>query len=242
MEFWQELREIAVTFIGDDDGGARLGDEKIGARNANVRCQEFLAQDLARFGDEVCGLVENAALRKLRVRLAEAPFDFSDGQMNGRRDDVARRFVLKLNEIFAKIGFDDFKPCLFEMIVEVDFLRHHGLALGDEARIGRAADIEDDRARVFRRCGPMHFGARGRCIFLIDVEVVVEVREGVILDVAGEDVAQAIQLAVEYAPAPPFDSGRPETAPARVLARVQRIYGQGMPERLAAAEKAGALV
>ena len=61
-------------------------------------------------------------------------------------------------------------------------------------------------------------------------------------EIAGEDVAQAIQLAVEYAPAPPFNSGRPETAPARVLERVQRIYGQGMDERLAAAEKAAALV
>lgn len=61
-------------------------------------------------------------------------------------------------------------------------------------------------------------------------------------EIAGEDVAQAIQLAVEYAPAPPFNSGRPETAPAKVLERVQRIYGQGMDERLAAAEKAAALL
>jgi cyclohexyl-isocyanide hydratase len=61
-------------------------------------------------------------------------------------------------------------------------------------------------------------------------------------EIAGEDVAQAIQLAVEYAPAPPFNAGRPETAPAKVLERVQKIYGHGMAERLAAAEKAGALV
>ena len=60
-------------------------------------------------------------------------------------------------------------------------------------------------------------------------------------EIAGDEVAQAIQLAVEYAPAPPFDAGRPETAPPAVLARVQKIYGTGMPDRLAAAEKAGAL-
>lgn len=60
-------------------------------------------------------------------------------------------------------------------------------------------------------------------------------------EIAGDDMAQAIQLAVEYAPAPPFNSGRPETAPAKVLERVQKIYGTGMPERLAAAQKAGAL-
>jgi cyclohexyl-isocyanide hydratase len=41
-------------------------------------------------------------------------------------------------------------------------------------------------------------------------------------EIAGEEAAQAIQLVLEYAPAPPFDSGRPETAPSEVLARVQR--------------------
>jgi len=61
-------------------------------------------------------------------------------------------------------------------------------------------------------------------------------------EIAGEEMAQAIQLGVEYAPAPPFNSGRPETAPAKVLERVQKIYGSGMAERLAAAQKAAALV
>jgi transcriptional regulator GlxA family with amidase domain len=58
-------------------------------------------------------------------------------------------------------------------------------------------------------------------------------------EIAGPDVAQAIQLAVEYAPAPPFDAGRPETAPPAVLERVQAIYGRGMDERRAAARAAG---
>ena len=34
---------------------------------------------------------------------------------------------------------------------------------------------------------------------------------------AGEDVAQRIQLSIEYAPAPPFQAGSPATAPAAVL-------------------------
>ena len=62
----------------------------------------------------------------------------------------------------------------------------------------------------------------------------------VVAELAGEAVAQGIQLAVEYAPAPPFDAGRPETAPAEVLARISGIYGKGMEERRAAAEKAAA--
>jgi len=61
-------------------------------------------------------------------------------------------------------------------------------------------------------------------------------------EVAGEAVAQGIQLAVEYAPAPPFHAGRPETAPAEVLQRIQRLYGADMDARRAAAEKAAARV
>jgi cyclohexyl-isocyanide hydratase len=34
----------------------------------------------------------------------------------------------------------------------------------------------------------------------------------VMAEIAGVDFAQTVQLAIEYAPAPPFDSGRPERA------------------------------
>jgi len=43
-------------------------------------------------------------------------------------------------------------------------------------------------------------------------------------EIAGADYAQAVQLGLEYAPAPPFNSGRPETAPAHILERVQQMY------------------
>lgn len=42
---------------------------------------------------------------------------------------------------------------------------------------------------------------------------------------AGEDVARAIQLALEYDPQPPFTSGHPDSAPAPILAQLQsRVY------------------
>ncbi|AJK45772.1 DJ-1/PfpI family protein [Burkholderia plantarii] len=40
----------------------------------------------------------------------------------------------------------------------------------------------------------------------------------------GDAVAQAAQLAIEYAPAPPFDAGRPETAPVEVVDTVRARY------------------
>ncbi|HEX6866982.1 MAG TPA: DJ-1/PfpI family protein, partial [Caulobacteraceae bacterium] len=59
-------------------------------------------------------------------------------------------------------------------------------------------------------------------------------------EIAGPEMAQGIQLGLEYAPAPPFNSGRPETAPPEVLAFVSGLFAQSGAERLAAAEKAAA--
>ena len=57
-------------------------------------------------------------------------------------------------------------------------------------------------------------------------------------ELAGADVAQALQLGIEYAPAPPYNSGRPETAPPDVLAAVNARMAQLLPARQAAAEAA----
>jgi cyclohexyl-isocyanide hydratase len=52
-----------------------------------------------------------------------------------------------------------------------------------------------------------------------------------IAELRGSDTAQAVQLALEYAPAPPFDSGRPETAPPplrdAVMAQMNALLGDG---------------
>jgi transcriptional regulator GlxA family with amidase domain len=57
-------------------------------------------------------------------------------------------------------------------------------------------------------------------------------------ELAGVEVAQAIQLGIEYDPAPPFDAGRPEKAPASVLKAVRERIAGMYPERKAAMERA----
>ncbi len=42
-------------------------------------------------------------------------------------------------------------------------------------------------------------------------------------EVAGEDVAKAIQLGIEYDPSPPFDAGSPEKAPAPLVDFVRNL-------------------
>lgn len=59
-------------------------------------------------------------------------------------------------------------------------------------------------------------------------------------ELAGEDYAQRIQLSLEYAPAPPFNSGRPELARPEVLAPVQKMMALVADSRRQAVETAAA--
>lgn len=49
-------------------------------------------------------------------------------------------------------------------------------------------------------------------------------------ELAGEDVARAIQLGIEYDPAPPFAGGSPERADAATLAAMEKRYGPRIAE------------
>ena len=63
----------------------------------------------------------------------------------------------------------------------------------------------------------------------------------IMAEIAGAEYAQAVQLGIEYAPAPPFDAGRPDSAPPEIVAAVeQRRYAQIRPIRDAAVERAAA--
>lgn len=57
-------------------------------------------------------------------------------------------------------------------------------------------------------------------------------------ELAGRDYAEAIQLGLEYAPAPPFNSGRPELARPEVLAVVKARMAAAIDDRAEAAAEA----
>jgi transcriptional regulator GlxA family with amidase domain len=59
-------------------------------------------------------------------------------------------------------------------------------------------------------------------------------------ELAGQDYAEAIQLSLEYAPAPPFNSGRPELARPEVLALVKARLAQNAEVRTQTADQAAA--
>ena len=62
----------------------------------------------------------------------------------------------------------------------------------------------------------------------------------VVAELADAETAQAIQLQIEYAPAPPFDAGSPETAPPAIQARVRERNSAMAARRRNAVETAAA--
>ncbi len=56
--------QVAVALIGDDHRRARLGDQQIGAGDADIGGKEFLAQQRARLGHEILRLVEPPLARQ----------------------------------------------------------------------------------------------------------------------------------------------------------------------------------
>lgn len=62
----------------------------------------------------------------------------------------------------------------------------------------------------------------------------------VIAEIGGRDLAEAIQLSVEYDPAPPFTAGSPERARPEIVARVKQAAKSFLGEREAAVARAAA--
>ena len=62
----------------------------------------------------------------------------------------------------------------------------------------------------------------GNMVFAAGVTSGIDGALRVAAELRGDEVAQTIQLYIQYAPEPPFDSGTPETAPPAVLENARR--------------------
>jgi transcriptional regulator GlxA family with amidase domain len=58
----------------------------------------------------------------------------------------------------------------------------------------------------------------GKIVTAAGVSAGIDMALALVAEIAGEQVAQAIQLGIEYDPQPPFDAGSPQKAPAEIVA------------------------
>ena len=80
----------------------------------------------------------------------------------------------------------------------------------------------------------------GPLVFAAGVTAGIDGALRVAAELRGEAAAQAIQLYMQYAPEPPFDSGTPETAPAAVLDNARRAIQAITAQRELTARRVGA--
>jgi transcriptional regulator GlxA family with amidase domain len=59
----------------------------------------------------------------------------------------------------------------------------------------------------------------------------IDIALAIVAEISGAHVAKVIQLSIEYAPAPPFNSGHPSTAAPETVARTREIFAKLVEER-----------
>ena len=57
----------------------------------------------------------------------------------------------------------------------------------------------------------------GKLVTAAGVSAGIDMALTLVAQIAGDDVARAIQLGIEYDPQPPFDAGSPRTAPSAIV-------------------------
>jgi cyclohexyl-isocyanide hydratase len=80
----------------------------------------------------------------------------------------------------------------------------------------------------------------GNWIFAAGVTAGIDGALQLAAELRGDDVARAIQLYMQYAPEPPFDSGTPERAPGRILDQAKRAVAGITAQREATARRVAA--
>jgi putative intracellular protease/amidase len=86
----------------------------------------------------------------------------------------------------------------------------HWLALGELERLGA---LPVNERVVFD----------GKLVTAAGVSAGIDMALALAAQIAGDDVAQAIQLGIEYDPQPPFDAGSPHKAPAHIVETVRGL-------------------
>jgi putative intracellular protease/amidase len=111
---------------------------------------------------------------------------------------------------------------------------------------GRRAGCHWGWAHLLPLFGAIHEDARvvrdGNIITGGGVTAGIDFALTVLAEICGDELAQTVQLGLEYAPAPPFHAGRPEIAPEAVRANYEVIRQRMMPTREAEARVAAEMM
>ncbi len=149
--------QAGIAFVGDDDDAAGVGDGDVCAGDAHVSVEKLGAQlaagELDQLGD--------VGLLTLLDILAENLGNLLLGHMDGGHDHVRGALAGKLNDPLAQVGLVHFNAGLFQMLVEMNLLRGHGLGLDDALDAALLREAEDVILYGLGIAGAEDLGAAG---------------------------------------------------------------------------------
>ncbi len=110
--------------------------------------------------------------------------------------------------------------------------------------LGAAGLLKDKRAtthwgytHLLHEYGAIHEDARvvrdGKLVTAGGVTSGIDFALDLIATISGKDVAQSIQLSLEYDPTPPFDAGHPSRTPDHIVGMLRQQFYIGAAERMA---------
>jgi hypothetical protein len=153
----QGSHQPRIALIGDDDDAAGLGYSNVCAGDAHIGVEKHRAQlaagELHQRGD--VGL-----LTRLDI-LAENLGNILLGHVNGGHDHVGGPLVGKLNDPLAQVGLLHRNAGLFQMLVEMNLLRGHGLRLDDALDAALPREAENIVVYGLGIAGAENLGAAG---------------------------------------------------------------------------------
>src|SRR5215218_6080517 len=133
--YWRNARhQPGVALVGDGADSARLGDTEVGARNADVRVQEFLPETLAGEGGQRLHV-------RRQVLVGDTGEDLRDPlfvHVQDRSDDVRGSLPGELGDPLSQVRLHYLQPevrvIFFETVVQLDLLGRHALGFGEDLR------------------------------------------------------------------------------------------------------------
>jgi hypothetical protein len=96
------------------------------------------------------GIVGRGHVEFALENLADALLAFVDD----RGDDMAGRFVVELQDVFAQVGFDGFDAVSFQGLIQPNLFGDHAFAFGDALDLMLLSDVQDQLASFGGIDGP----------------------------------------------------------------------------------------
>ncbi|OIQ65493.1 hypothetical protein GALL_529460 [mine drainage metagenome] len=183
MHTRRSCRQFRVALVGHGADRAAVGDQKIGAGNAHVGRHEPAAQMPSGTGHHRFHRCHGTGIAVMRAKQLT---HLLAGFVQRGPDDMRRRVARELDDVFSQIGFHPLDPGLLKRVRKTNLLAQHGFGAGHGFCVSLAADIDDDSASLRAGFRPMHLGPGSDGVLFERNQVVFEISNHMVFDVAPE--------------------------------------------------------